>query len=116
MTQLLGAQIINITQVQSQWLVSGLHHTEAARRRLFTQGGLFARLGERCLHREGGGGGHLALLWLRRGAFTGQAPMCSRAHVEQPPDNNLSEMLISSLRVNMDKLGEILKTVLFFPF
>lgn len=86
MTLLLRARIINITQVQGQWLVSGLHHTEAARRRLFTQGGLFARLGERCLHREAGEGrGHLALLWLCRGAFTGQAPMCSWARGEAAP-------------------------------
>lgn len=119
MTLLLGARIVNITQVQSRWLVSGLHHTEAARRRLFIQGGLFARLGERCLHRGGGGGGrgagHLALLWLCRGAFTGQAPMCSQARGGQLPDNILSELLISSVRVNMDNLGKILKTVLFFP-
>lgn len=112
MTLLLGAWIINRTRVQSRWLVSGLHHTEAAPRRLFTQGGLFARLGERCLHREGGGPDHLALLWLCRGAFTGQAPMCSQARRGQLPDNSLSELLISSVRVNMDNLGKILKTVL----
>ena len=85
MTLLLGAQTKNMTQVQSPWLVSGLHHTEAARRPLFTKGGLFARLGERCLHREGGSSGHLAVLWLSRGAFAGQAPVRSRAYGKAAP-------------------------------
>lgn len=40
----------------------GVHHTEAARRRCYP-GGLFTRLGESCLHREGGG----SAVWLFSG-------------------------------------------------
>lgn len=115
MTLLLGGPIENIIQAQRPWLglmASGLQHTQAARRRLFTLGVLFTRLGERCLHKEGGGSGHLA----ERGSAHRSDTACPGSLGRQPSHNRLSETLVSLLRVNVDDLGNILRRVLFFSF
>lgn len=117
MTLLLRGPIENIIQAQRPWLgllASGLPHTQAARGRLFPLRVLFTRLGERCLHKEGGGSGHLAVLWLSGGVLTGQAPPVPGSLGRQPFHNRLSETLVSLLRVNVDDLGNILRRVLFF--